>query len=348
MSARVTLAQVAQKSGYSPTAASLVLSGRKGTRISEKAAQKIRATAEELGYSPDPRARALRTGKSEAIGFVSDEVIVTRYASAMVVGAVDEAQQANRMMLISECGGTRDREQTVEALLERRVDGLLVGLMGTRLVDVPKSAHAVPTIVVNGIASGFPGIVPDEESAGYAAARYLLDAGHRRIGLIGRISSAGDRDLEVLARRFVGIDRAMKESDLDFVAEYATREWEPAAGLAGARKVMEDRSITALLCANDRLSFGAYQAAAEYGLSIPQDLSVMSFDDEQLASYLMPGLTTMRLPYEEMGRLGTEWVLERGDSHEVGGSATEEQILVSMPLIERGSVAPIAGTGPRS
>lgn len=340
MGARVTLAQVAERSGYSPTAVSFVLSGREGTRISEKAAKKIRETADEMGYSPDPRARALRTGKSEAIGFISNDVIVTRYASAMVVGAVDRAEQADRVMLISESGGSRNQSQAIEALLERRVDGLLVGLMGTRLVEVPDAARSVPTIVVNGIAKGFPGIAPDEHAAGYEAARYLIDAGHRRIGLIGRPDLDGDdAGFEILRRRFEGIDRAMNDAGLSFAAEYGTREWEPAAGLMGAKQVIENHDVSALLCANDRLSFGAYQAAAQLGLSIPTDLSVMSFDDEQLAGYLTPGLTTMRLPYEEMGRFGTDWVLRQADAGVPPGKRNGEEFLVPMPLVERGSVA---------
>lgn len=340
MGPRVTLAQVAERSGYSPTAVSFVLSGREGTRISETTANKIRQTADEMGYSPDPRARALRTGKSEAIGFISNDVIVTRYASAMVVGAIDRAELADRVMLISESGGSRNQSQAIEALLERRVDGLLVGLMGTRLVEVPDEARSIPTIVVNGIARGFPGIVPDEDAAGYDAAKYLIDAGHTKIGLIGRPDLESDyAGLLILHRRFEGIDRAMKEAGLSFVAEYRTREWEPAAGLVASRKILEDNEVTALLCANDRLSFGAYQAAAQLGLSIPADLSIMSFDDEQLAGYLTPGLTTMRLPYEEMGRFGTDWVLRQADSSGPRGGNNEEEFLVPMPLVERGSVA---------
>lgn len=340
MGTRVTLAQVAERSGYSPTAVSFVMSGRKGARISEKAAKKIRETADEMGYSPDPRARALRTGKSEAIGFVSNDVIVTRYASAMVVGAVHRAELADRVILISESGGSRNQDQTIDALLERRVDGLLVGQMGTRLVDVPDAARSVPTIVVNGIAEGFPGIVPDEEAAGYDAARYIIEAGHTRIGLIGRPDLDSDyAGLFILRRRFEGIDRAMKEAGLSFIAEYGTRDWEPGSGLEGAKQILENYEVSALLCSNDRLSFGAYQAAAQLGLNIPTDLSVMSFDDEQLASYLTPGLTTMRLPYEEMGRFATDWVLKHADMSTNYEKGHEEEFLISMPLVERGSVA---------
>ncbi len=337
MASRVTLAQVAEQSGCSPAAVSLVLSGRAGKRVSRAKADRIRAVAAEMGYAADPRARALRTGRSGFIGLVSDKLTIARYASAIVAGSVDQAQVGDGAVLISECGvGSLDRNQAIGALLDHRVDGLLIGLTESRFIELPDSARAVTTVVVNGAADGVPSILPDEDSAGYAATRFLIDAGHARIGLIGRSTPATESIL--VSRRFEGIDRAMRESNLSFVAEQRPRDWEPEAGRAAALDLLRNHDVTALLCANDRLSFGAYQAAAELGLRIPADLSVMSFDDEQLAGYLTPGLTTMRLPYEEMGREAAQLVLDQLDS-EGSMQVRNEPILVPMVLVERGSVA---------
>lgn len=337
MASRVTLAQVAEQSGCSPAAVSLVLSGRAGKRVSRAKADRIRAVAAEMGYAADPRARALRTGRSGFIGLVSDKLTITRYASAIVAGSVDQAQIADRAVLISECGvGSLDRDQAIEALMDHRVDGLMIGLMESRLIDVPEVARTVPTIVVNGLAAGVPGILPDEDSAGYAATRHLIDTGHTRIALVGRAGPYTSSSL--VSRRFEGIDRAMRESNLSFVAEQRPRDWEPEAGRAAALDLLRNHDVTGLLCANDRLSFGAYQAAAELGLRIPVDLSIMSFDDEQLAGYLTPGLTTMRLPYEEMGRRAAQLLTEQVDS-EGNDLASDQPILVPMVLVERGSVA---------
>lgn len=339
MAPRVTLAQVAERSGCSPAAVSLVLSGRSENRVSKELADKIKAVAAEMGYAADPRARALRTGRSGFIGLASDQLTVTRYASAIVAGSVDQAQLSDRTVLISEYGvGSLDRKQAVEALLSQRVDALLVGLVESRCIELPDVARSVPTIVVNGVSPGFPGILPQERSAGYRAARHLIDAGHTRIALIGR---PGPRNPSVLvSRRFEGIDRAMSQNGLSFVGEQRPPNWEPESGRRAALKLLKEQDVTALLCANDRLAFGAYQAAAELGLMIPADLSVMSFGDEPLASYLSPGLTTMRLPYEEMGRRGAQWASEQANSGKNRSDWADEELLVPMDLVSRGSVGP--------
>ena len=116
MRKRVTLAQVAKRSGYSPTTVSLVLADRPGTRIAEATAEKIRATAAEMGYSADPRARSLRTGRSETLGFISDKVTITRYASAMIAGAVNQAQADGRVVLISESAGISNAASNIIAV----------------------------------------------------------------------------------------------------------------------------------------------------------------------------------------------------------------------------------------
>lgn len=346
---RVTLSQVAESSGYSVTTVSMVLNNKKGTRISEKTAEKISRIAEELGYSADPTARSLRTGKTEAIGFVSDNVTITRFASEMVTGVVGRAEAADHVVLISECGDDPPgRKRSVDALLDRRVDALVVGLMRAHRTTLPRRAASVPTIVVNGSAEGFPQVLPDEYQAGFDAASYLLDHGHRSIGLIGRDPSQRDPQWSVtISERFAGVDAAMKEAGLSFAGEFDTKTWEPENGYeAGLALLGSFPGITAVLCANDRLAFGVYRAAAEKGRSIPEDLSVMSFDDEQLASYLHPGLTTMRLPYEEMGRIGASYVLsslhrgpkQNNESRLEDLDGRQDQILVPMPLVERHSV----------
>lgn len=105
--------------------------------------------------------------------------------------------------------------------------------------------------------------------------------------------------------------------------------WEPDLGYRGAAEILDNVEVTAIVAANDRVAFGIYQAAQERGVRIPDDLSVVSFDDEHLASYLRPQLTTMQIPYREMGRTAMELVLD---------GAPPAETLVPMPLMARGSV----------
>ena len=106
---RVTLADVAERAGVSKTAVSLILNDRPGSRLSQELATRVRAAAAELNYRPNPAARSLRLGKTEIVGFVSDEVSITRYASAMIRGALDVAQQHDHTVLIAETGSDPER-----------------------------------------------------------------------------------------------------------------------------------------------------------------------------------------------------------------------------------------------
>jgi LacI family transcriptional regulator len=134
-----------------------------------------------------------------------------------------------------------------------------------------------------------------------------------------------------VARRVAGIRRAMADAGLDFVAEESIWLWEPDEGYNATRALLARRDdVRALLCMNDRIAFGAYQALSEAGLSVPADISVVSFDNDELAAYLRPGLTTVGLPHEDMGRKAVELLLD-------GGSHGET--LIPMPVIERMSVA---------
>ncbi|MFJ4836465.1 substrate-binding domain-containing protein [Streptomyces sp. NPDC088747] len=139
-----------------------------------------------------------------------------------------------------------------------------------------------------------------------------------------------------VGQRIAGIRREMAERGLRFAAEESCRDWELRHGYDATRALLEHRGdLRALLCMNDRLAFGAYQALADRGLSVPRNISVVSFDNDELASYLRPGLTTVALPHEAMGRTSVELLLDRGrrpDCH-----------LIPMPVVGRGSVRPPAG-----
>lgn len=334
---RPTLADVARRSGMSKSAVSMILNDRRDTRLSAEAAERVRAAADELGYRPNPAARSLRWGKTRTIGFVSDQVTITRYASGMIRGVLDAAKSHGHTVLISETGSDGDLSEAFEELTDRRVDGLLVGLMSARMIEVPSNPGGTPVVVVNGITpGGHAHVLPDEREAGRAVARHLLERGHRRIGVIGEMPEvAGDlRRSATIGDRFAGMDEAFAAAGVRAVSAAVT-SWVPGVGYESAHRMLDAHpELTALVAANDNMAFGAYQAMAERGLRVGEDLSVISFDDEELAAYLRPGLTTARLPYEEMARRGVEMLI--GD-RELGG------MLVPMPLVVRDSVRRLPG-----
>lgn len=332
MPKRATLADVARLAGLSTTTVSMVLNDRPNTRLSAEAAQRVRSAAAKLNYRPNPAARGLRLGKTRTVGFISDEVTVTRYASAMIRGLLEEAEERDHTVLISESGRRVDRiANALELMLDRQADGIVFGLMGAKQIEVPMASIDVPVVLSNATStSGLPSVLPDEFRAGHEAVKYLLDRGHRRIAFIGRSEALLDPVLSAtIGSRYAGLDAALAEAGVEFLYQVDGRSWEPDFGYRGAQEIFDAVSVTAIVAANDRVALGVYQAAQERGLRIPDDLSVISFDDEYLASYLRPALTTMQIPYLEMGRTAMQLVLD-GDA-----PATT---LVPMPLQERSSV----------
>jgi LacI family transcriptional regulator len=333
---RATLADVARRAGLSKTAASMVLNGREGTRLSADAHRRVFAAAAELGYRPNVAARSLRTQKSSTLAFISDIVATTRFAGDMIRGALDAAREHDHVLLIAETQGDESFEQSaIEAMLDRQVDGVIYAAMATRHLTVPAALLTQPTVLLNAASDARPCVLPDDEQAGHSVATALIEAGHhQRIGLIGRNrlkESDPEVSLAALAR-LRGIERALTAAGAGLAVSVSCQDWLPEYGYTAMRSLLRRRTRpTAVICMNDRLAFGAYQALAEAGLGIPHDLSVVSFDDDAIAAWLRPGLSTVALPHEQMGRRAVELLL---------AGTSVDRCLVPMPLRRRGSIGP--------
>lgn len=338
MTRRVTLADVAHRAGLSKTTASMVLNGRNDVRLSPEAFRRVLAAAEELGYRPNVAARSLRTRKTATIAFVSDIVATTRFAGDMIKGALDAAREHDHVLLIAETQGDETIEQQViEAMLDRQVDGMIYASMATRQLSVPSAMVGRPIVLLNATNAdpAWPSIRPDDRTAGHAVATALLESGHREgIVLVGR-NELKERDPRVslaAGARLEGIAQALSEHGIALADEAFCEEWQPEDGYAGMRELLSRRTRPrAVICLNDRLAFGVYQALAEAGLRVADDVSVVSFDDDALASWLRPGLSTAALPHEQMGRKAVEWLIQPDQIH--------GEHLAPMPLITRASIA---------
>ena len=338
VSKRATLADVARLAGLSPTAASMILNGRPDTRLSQDAHDRVNAAAQALGYRPNVAARGLRTDKTLTIGFISDVVATTRFASGLIKGALEAAEAAGHVVLVLETGGDPAREaEAIAAVLDRQVDGIIFATMRARELFVPEIPTNTAVVMLNATTPRYStSVLPDEFAGGEQAVRLLLEGGHRDgIALLGQNDEV-ERDAfrsATVARRVAGIRKGMADAGLSFVAEESIWLWEPDEGYRATRALLERRSgIKALLCMNDRIAFGAYQALTEAGLSVPGDVSIVSFDNDELAAYLRPGLTTVGLPHEAMGRRAVELLLA---GENVG------EVLVPMPVVKRASIASV-------
>lgn len=313
---RVTQADVARHAGVSRTTVSFVLSGRADMRISIEARQRILGAAQELGYRPNLTAQSLRTRKTYTVGLVSDIVASTHYAGEMIQGALEAALEQDHLLYFAESGNDPEAERKLlQGMLDRQVDGLVHAAMSTRTYLPPEHVRTHPSVLLNCLdgTGEFTCVVPDEETAGQQAVKLLLEAGHQAgIHVVGgrRATARNPEGVYAGVERMRGIEGALSEAGLK-PAGVSECDWSaPEHGYRVARTLLDSAAPpTAVVCCNDRLAFGVYQAAGERGWSVPRDLSVVSFDDSELASWLRPSLTSIALPHHELGRTAVSLLL---------------------------------------
>jgi LacI family transcriptional regulator len=345
---RVTLADVAKHAGVSPTTASLVLSGRgREMRISKSVEQRVVESAEELQYRRNIVSVGLRTGRSQTIGFVSDTVATSRLAGDMIKGALEAARERGVMLFIGETEGEADLERgLLQAMHDRQVDGIILASMFTRSVELPAGLAAGPAVLLNAVprrAAAIPAVVPDEVEAGRAVARILLDAGHREgIHAIGAGPRTRDVPPEALAgvERLTGIHEVFAAANVKLASGRVCADWLPEYGYEATRDLLEHERPRSLICLNDRLALGAYQALDDYALKVPTDVSVVSFDDHPLAAWTRPQLTTVALPHYDLGRKSVEVLFAEVERRRRGVEPDHRAYRVPMPMRIRESVAP--------
>lgn len=330
------MAGVAARAGVSPTTVSFVLSERPGAAISEETAERVRLAAAELGYRSNAAARALAMSRTHLVGVVTD-VVTSPFAGDAILGAQARAWASGLQVLITsvEQQSTLDPEP-FDVLMDRQIEGLAVIMTSHSRLHLPDSVRSLPAVLVNSVDEDgiVPAVVPDEESGGREATERLIAAGHRRIAMINLES---DR-IAAIDRR-AGYTTALRNAGIP-IDPVLVQEGPADAhhGYDAMRELLTlEQPPTAVFCATDRIAMGAYDAIKESGRSIPGDLSVIGFDDQQiLTEFLRPGLTTMRLPFREMADRAMELLARQLlDPH-----VAIESERMRCPLIERSSVGP--------
>lgn len=331
-----TMWDVASLAGVSQASVSLVLNGAGRGRVSDATRERIMDAVRELDYRTNAFAKSLRSGESGLIGFVSDEVASAPFAGRLLKGAQELAWETGHVILSVDSFGDDGLEgAAIDMMRSYRVRGVVYGSMYHRVVRLPAALQDIPAVVLNAReADGkAPSFFPDEELGGYTATQHLLGAGHTRIAMIN--IQPPESDLPAGIGRMAGYRRALDEAGVEFderLVRYGGGVVED--GLALTRELIEGPVVpTAIFCGNDRTAWGAYRALEALGLRIPDDCSIVGFDDQEtLAPYLDPGLTTVALPFEQMARSALDALLGTR-SDEVSDHPIE------CSLVPRGSVA---------
>lgn len=289
-----------------------------------------------LGYRPNETARTLRLQRSRTLGMVTDQIASSPFAGRILLGAEQLAWERGYLMLVVD--SKRDPKVEVaaaDAFLAREVDGMLFAAQSWREVDVPPAFLRKPSLLVNAWPSpknGIPAIVPDETGGGRLAAQELLDWGHRRIAFLG-----GPAGHPARMEREAGFRIALADAGVPVDESLVlSGNWDITTGHQLTRHVLGlPERPTALVCGNDRMAAGAVLAALELGLRVPQDVSVVGYDDqEELADTFSPGLTTVGIPHFDMGRAAVGSLLKAFNTGD-----NPQGAVVPGTLIRRESVA---------
>jgi LacI family transcriptional regulator, galactose operon repressor len=331
---RVTLADVAERARVSRTTASFVTTGRRDMRISQEAVQRVLAAARELNYRPNLLARSLRTSVRHNIGFISDRITTEAFTGDMIRGGVAMAQKHGRLLFIGETqGDTAIETDVTQSMLDWGVAGFVYASMYTQEVTVPTSLEGHPLVLLNCTSSQatVPTVLPDENEAGRNAALILLEQGHDdAIVLVGGTRDVIRQGVFAARERLDGIERALTAAGTQ-LAGFIASAWRPDLAFDAVSEFFAaGGTATALVCLNDKVAFGAYQAISDAGLRVPDDISVVSFDDSDIAAWLRPGLTSLAIPHFEMGQLAVELLASESPAPDVHRLA--------MPIRPRGSV----------
>ena len=334
-----SMKDVAKLAGVSQTTVSFVLNEVTTSNISEPTKRRVWSAIEELGYRPNATARQLRANRTHTIGFLSDVVATTPFAGQVIQGAQEAAWNHGYLLLVINTGGNQKVKQAAaEMLLERRVDGFLYATMYHRAVTPPPQVSEVPTVLLDCFVAdrSLPSIVPDEVQGGYDATQALVERGHRRIGYL-----ADQKPVAANVGRLQGLKEALAAADIAFdPALVCAAPSDQAGGYQSTRQLMTSPAPpTAIFCYNDRKAMGAYRALAELGISVPGDVAVIGFDNQELiAPHLVPALTTVELPHLAMGQWAFRHLLELIEEPAMHANRPPIQQLCACPLIRRSSI----------
>lgn len=337
MSSKPTMTGIAAACGVSQATVSLVLNNAPGTRISAATREAVIAKARELGYS-----RAGRTlERRPLVAMLINDVTCSPHVAGLIEGVSDAANELGLLVSVMPTFGDEAAEEAVLGQLAAMgARGAIYARLITQEVAPPARLLDWPAVLLNCYAprDPIPSVIPGDLSAGLTATLAMLDAGHRRVAFIG-----GEDSIEASRERLKGYRRAMAMRDVPADPALVVKGgWTIAGGYAAFRRLWQlpDRP-TAVFCFCDRTAVGVYNAAGELGLRVPQDLSVMGFDNEAFTADMLPPLSTMELPHADMARQAVE------ELHRMimvpGSRPRHARMKFDCPLIARRSVAPPGG-----
>ena len=326
---RPTINDVAKKAGVSTATVSRIINGQSG--YTEKTREKVLEIIQEMGYKPNAIARGLVNKRTNTIGVLLPS-LSSRLSSALLKGIENSAHQLDYSVII--CDTESDGKRTIEyldVLSEKQIDGIII--TSEWLKDLYEEAIVkmkIPVVLVLTASSHLqiPYIKVDDYQASYQATEYLVGKGHKEIGMI----SGSKTDKLAGLPRIEGYKQALTDNSLTISENrIAYGDFAYRSGMRCMEELMKKApEITAVFAASDEMAVGALSCAYKKGVKVPDDLSIIGYDDTQDAEMAIPPLTTIHQPIYEMGEKAVEMLLNT--------KGAVESVIMPHHIIERDSV----------
>ncbi|MFH4593050.1 substrate-binding domain-containing protein [Vibrio alginolyticus] len=329
-----TMKDIAKLAGVSTSTVSHVIN--KTRFVSEEISERVNNAAKELNYyAPSALARSLKVNRTKTIGMLVT-TSTNPFFGEVVKGVERSCYQKGYSLILCNTEGDNERmRQSINTLLQKRVDGLILmcsSLEGER-IDVFERYPDIPVVVMDWGPMLFTSDKIQDNSlrGGYLAAKYLIDCGHIEIGCI-----TGPLIKHQAQMRYEGYKRAMNEAGLEFNANWIIEsDFECEGGYQAFKKMAQRGALpSSIFVSNDMMAMGVINAANELGIKVPDDLSIIGYDDIHIAKFMSPSLTTIHQPKYRLGQAAVETLVRKLDK-----KSTEAQVVQLEPtLVERKSV----------
>lgn len=343
----VTLKEIARECNVSAATVSNILNGKQ--KVSEQTRQKVMDVVRKRGYQPNSIAQGLRKQKTKIIGIIAEDI--AQFTTPEIVeGIMNYCEPrgyrtiVKNLRMYARWNDTwYDDDQayhtildpTLQEVVSLMVDGIIYIAGHARLVPCFLDNLSLPAVMAYAYAcdSRVPSVLVDDESSACEIVKYLISKGHRKIGVIG-----GRADNIHTQRRLIGYQRALYEAGILFNPEWIRYAlWDKESAYEAARELLQT-DITAVFCMADRMAGGVYCCLDEQGRRAGKDVAVAGFDNQEIAEYFVPGLSTMALPLKEIGSTSARLLLEQIEQTDWQCSDQKQEFLIPCNFMERDSV----------